>query len=217
VRVRDADRRRRPGGRHQGREDAAGRRRHRGSRRRLAAALRRRRAPRRAARYLGWALSRRGSQHVAAGEHDPSSQRAFMSLTGRGRSEMRALMARPRRCCGQRPLRGLPGDCRNRPERPSRIGGGRDRRFRSLHQAVDPRGARGRGRRRDVGRSVERVEIPATLRHLDWRVGDLAGAPLEEVRRVREDIERRVVALADELLSKAPEASATEAEPVEQR
>lgn len=50
-----------------------------------------------------------------------------------------------------------------------------------------------------MGRSVGPVEIPSTARHLDWRVGDPAGAPLEEVRRVREDIGRRVDALAGEL------------------
>jgi arsenate reductase (thioredoxin) len=46
-----------------------------------------------------------------------------------------------------------------------------------------------------MGRSVGPVAIPATVRHLEWRVGDPAGAPLEEVRRVREDIERRVEGL----------------------
>lgn len=46
---------------------------------------------------------------------------------------------------------------------------------------------------------VGSVEIPATGRHVDWRVGDPAGAPFDEVRRVREDIERRVDALVAEL------------------
>jgi len=50
-----------------------------------------------------------------------------------------------------------------------------------------------------MGRSVGDVEIPSTTRHLDWRVGDPAGAPLNEVRRVREDIERRVDLLATKL------------------
>jgi protein-tyrosine-phosphatase len=52
-----------------------------------------------------------------------------------------------------------------------------------------------------MGRSVGEVEIPATARHVDWRVGDPAGAPLEEVRRVRDDIRRRVALLAAELES----------------
>ena len=52
-----------------------------------------------------------------------------------------------------------------------------------------------------MGRSVGAVDIPANVRHVDWRVGDPAGAELDEVRRVREDIERRVDALADELLA----------------
>jgi arsenate reductase (thioredoxin) len=50
-----------------------------------------------------------------------------------------------------------------------------------------------------MGRSVGKIEIPETARHLDWRVGDPAGAELDEVRRVRDDIERRVDQLADEL------------------
>ena len=51
-----------------------------------------------------------------------------------------------------------------------------------------------------MGRSVGPVAIPPTVKHADWRVGDPAGAPLEEVRRVRDDIERRVDALVDELV-----------------
>jgi hypothetical protein len=50
-----------------------------------------------------------------------------------------------------------------------------------------------------MGRSVGEIEIPAAARHLDWRVGDPAGAELDEVRRVRSDIERRVIDLAAEL------------------
>jgi protein-tyrosine-phosphatase len=50
-----------------------------------------------------------------------------------------------------------------------------------------------------MGRSVGAIEIPETVLHVDWRVGDPAGADLDEVRRVREDIERRVEQLAEEL------------------
>src|SRR5262249_18010943 len=50
-----------------------------------------------------------------------------------------------------------------------------------------------------MGRSVGHVEIPAAAKHVDWRIGDPAGAPLEEVRRVREDIERRIDSLAPAL------------------
>jgi arsenate reductase (thioredoxin) len=50
-----------------------------------------------------------------------------------------------------------------------------------------------------MGRSVGLIEIPATIRHLDWRVGDPAGAPLEEVRLVRDDIARRIDLLAASL------------------
>jgi arsenate reductase (thioredoxin) len=47
-----------------------------------------------------------------------------------------------------------------------------------------------------MGRSVGALQIPERVRHVDWRVGDPAGASLEEVRRVREDIGRRVTELA---------------------
>ncbi len=50
-----------------------------------------------------------------------------------------------------------------------------------------------------MGRSVGDVQIPSSARHVDWRIGDPAGAELDEVRRVRDDIERRVTALAGEL------------------
>jgi arsenate reductase (thioredoxin) len=46
-----------------------------------------------------------------------------------------------------------------------------------------------------MGRSVGEVEIPRGTRHLDWRVGDPSGAPVAEVRRVRDDIDRRVAEL----------------------
>jgi protein-tyrosine-phosphatase len=52
-----------------------------------------------------------------------------------------------------------------------------------------------------MGRSVGAVQVPETVRHVDWRVGDPAGAELDEVRRVCEDIERRVDALAQELVA----------------
>jgi len=55
-----------------------------------------------------------------------------------------------------------------------------------------------------LGRSVGEVEIPASTRHEDWRVGDPAGANLEETRRVRDDLARRIDALADELSGPNP-------------
>jgi protein-tyrosine-phosphatase len=59
-----------------------------------------------------------------------------------------------------------------------------------------------------MGRSVGDVPVPETARHLDWRVGDPAGAELGEVRRVREDIERRVGELATQLVPAASPGSA---------
>ena len=50
-----------------------------------------------------------------------------------------------------------------------------------------------------MGRSVGAVTIPDGVRHEDWRVGDPTGAPVEEVRRVRDDIDRRVQALLAEI------------------
>ncbi|HTO25045.1 MAG TPA: hypothetical protein VMJ49_04025 [Gaiellaceae bacterium] len=38
-----------------------------------------------------------------------------------------------------------------------------------------------------MGRSVGEIDVPAGVRHVDWRVGDPAGADLDEVRRVRVD------------------------------
>ena len=55
-----------------------------------------------------------------------------------------------------------------------------------------------------MGRSVGDVQIPASTRHEDWRVGDPAGASLEETRRVRDDLIRRIDALADELSDPTP-------------
>jgi protein-tyrosine-phosphatase len=50
-----------------------------------------------------------------------------------------------------------------------------------------------------MGHSVGMIAVPEHVRHLDWRVGDPVGASITEVRRVRDDIERRVRALLDEL------------------
>jgi arsenate reductase (thioredoxin) len=50
-----------------------------------------------------------------------------------------------------------------------------------------------------MGRSVGAVEIPEGKVRDDWRVGDPTGAPVDEVRRVRDDIDRRVQALLAEL------------------
>jgi protein-tyrosine-phosphatase len=50
-----------------------------------------------------------------------------------------------------------------------------------------------------MGRSVGSVEIPASTRHVDWRVGDPTGASVDEARRVRDDIDRRVQELLAEL------------------
>ena len=46
-----------------------------------------------------------------------------------------------------------------------------------------------------MGRSVGTIEIPDGKRHEDWRVGDPTEAPVDEVRRVRDDVDRRVRAL----------------------
>ena len=50
-----------------------------------------------------------------------------------------------------------------------------------------------------IARSVGEISIPGHTRHLDWRVGDPGGADIDEVRRIRDDIARRVHALIDEL------------------
>jgi arsenate reductase (thioredoxin) len=50
-----------------------------------------------------------------------------------------------------------------------------------------------------MGRSVGAVALPEDTNHVDWRVGDPTGAPVDEVRRVRDDIDERVQALLEEL------------------
>jgi protein-tyrosine-phosphatase len=50
-----------------------------------------------------------------------------------------------------------------------------------------------------MGRSVGTVAVPEGTVHMDWRVGDPTGAPLDEVRRVRDDIDRRVQELVQTL------------------
>jgi arsenate reductase len=50
-----------------------------------------------------------------------------------------------------------------------------------------------------MGRSVGAIEIPEGTRHEDWRVGDPTGASVDEVRRVRDEIDQRVQALLSEL------------------
>ncbi len=58
-----------------------------------------------------------------------------------------------------------------------------------------------------MGRSVGQIKIPSTARHLDWRVGDPADAELDEVRHVRDDIDRRVNELAVTLQNLAARSS----------
>ena len=57
-------------------------------------------------------------------------------------------------------------------------------------------------------RSVGEVQIPHNVRHLDLRAGNPGDADLDEVRRVREDIERRVEDLAEELVHQAASTTA---------
>jgi ArsR family transcriptional regulator len=50
-----------------------------------------------------------------------------------------------------------------------------------------------------MGHSVGLIDIPEGVRHEDWRVGDPIAAPIEEMRRVRADIEYRVRGLLADL------------------
>jgi len=56
-----------------------------------------------------------------------------------------------------------------------------------------------------MGHSVGVIEIPTGVRHEDWRVGDPIGASVDEARRVRDDIERRVRTLLQHLDSPSPD------------
>jgi protein-tyrosine-phosphatase len=61
-----------------------------------------------------------------------------------------------------------------------------------------------------MGRSVGTIEIPEGTRHVDWRIGDPTGASVDEARRVREDIDRRVQELLAELDPREPPDETTE-------
>jgi arsenate reductase (thioredoxin) len=51
-----------------------------------------------------------------------------------------------------------------------------------------------------MGGSIGDVELPPGTPHLDWGIGDPGGgAPLEEIRVIRDDIRRRVERLLEEL------------------
>jgi protein-tyrosine-phosphatase len=50
-----------------------------------------------------------------------------------------------------------------------------------------------------MGHSVGAIDLPPGVRHVDWRIGDPIGAAIEEVRRVRADVEYRVRDLLAEL------------------
>ena len=50
-----------------------------------------------------------------------------------------------------------------------------------------------------MGHSVGQIEIPPGVRHEDSRIGDPIGASIQEIRRVRDDIEYRVRALLTDL------------------
>ena len=54
-----------------------------------------------------------------------------------------------------------------------------------------------------MGRSVGEVAIPAGARHEDWRIGDPVGADLDEVRRIRDEIDQRVQTLIADLVPRA--------------
>jgi ArsR family transcriptional regulator len=42
------------------------------------------------------------------------------------------------------------------------------------------------------------------VRHEDWRIGDPVGAPVAEVRRIRDDLDQRVQELLVEVLPPPP-------------
>jgi arsenate reductase len=62
-----------------------------------------------------------------------------------------------------------------------------------------------------LGRSVGQVQLPETAIHEDWRVGDPVGAPIEEVRRIRRELEGRVDELLIRLGAGAEKSSPSEA------
>ena len=65
-----------------------------------------------------------------------------------------------------------------------------------------------------MGHSVGVIDMPANVRHEDWRIGDPIGAPIDEIRRVRRDIEYRVRALLASLGVDTSDSSHAESAPV---
>jgi protein-tyrosine-phosphatase len=55
-----------------------------------------------------------------------------------------------------------------------------------------------------LGRSVGDVHVPAGIRHEDWRIGDPVGAPLNEVRHIRDELDLRVQELLVEVVPPPP-------------
>jgi protein-tyrosine-phosphatase len=55
-----------------------------------------------------------------------------------------------------------------------------------------------------LGRSVGIVDVPQHVRHLDWRIGDPVGADLDEVRRIRDEVDGRVRDLLAEVVPPPP-------------
>jgi protein-tyrosine-phosphatase len=64
-----------------------------------------------------------------------------------------------------------------------------------------------------MGRSVGAVQIPEGTRHLDWRIGDPTGAAVDEVRRVRDEIDERVRELLRDIEERSAEAAPEDRQP----
>jgi ArsR family transcriptional regulator len=55
-----------------------------------------------------------------------------------------------------------------------------------------------------LGRSVGEIEVPEGVRHEDWRIGDPVGAPVAEVRRIRDELDLRVQEFLFDVLPPPP-------------
>ncbi len=139
---------------------------------------------------------KRAETHGAQGTWDV----VFVSLSGGGRGQIAAaLTTLPSEKPRVRALRRYRGQRPNRPHVHAVI----------AELGIDPDQAFARPvtdevlRAADVivtmGHSIGVIDLPAAVRHDDWRVGDPIGAPIKEIRRVRADIEHRVRTLLTEL------------------
>lgn len=124
----------------------------------------------------------------------------FVGLEGRGRSQMAASLATLR---SEGSLTAHAAGTRTNPETDANVAAalsevGID--LAEIHpMPVTDEALAGADVIVTMGRGVGAVRIPSGARHEDWRIGDPVGADLDEVRRIRDEIDQRVQTLVASL------------------